>query len=456
MSEETKPQELFSEVDVIVGAIMSRRFYRVVAETGLVAVESIFGDKDHLAGFRCVVSAYERFGEVDLRNVAIQSDDLRSRLQPYLEKAKTSVVNKLYDKFIDPVQLDRIESMFRKWAEARIIERRETWRIKALEDLSKDVQLGDLAKIEAGARRLVEMSVRMGHYSKAKTPNSMFSDYMKTKDEMLEDKILCGMESVDEAINFLPGNIWTILGVPGRGKTTLLNQIVVNQLLHYHEYSGMYFNLEMSAEEVAAGMIGYVASHDCTPDKARTILKKMRLKFHSDMRDVNDISYAVRMEKEINPSLKFVYIDYAQRVKDRSIKGEGIFERMTAVTEKLTDLCKDLVLFMIILSQPDKESGQSKRLSMYSIKGGGELVQSSSYVCMINPISTGEENERFRSFKGALELDFGKARFSRPSKVPVVFFGESGSFLEFDNQGFPYRKSPVYKFLPNKKEGVGE
>ena len=256
-------------------------------------------------------------------------------------------------------------------------------------------------------------------------------------------KIFTGIEAIDEKVLMREGNILTIGATPGGGKTSMINQMVVNWMLpekNIHDYSCLYFSLENDGRETQKFMSEYMGS---LPDyhgqytKIRETMRKFRLSYCSDLFDINEIVAEIHKKIAADPRLKYIVIDFVQLCRDKTVSDGNEYKVCTRVMEHLKEL-KNKNLFIVILSQFDKASAKEKEApTMYSLKGAGGISEMSSYI-LVNMRPKIEGNPP----NGLIPVVCYvlKARHSPQCQIQLMFSGRQKRFYSVNEDGTIYRQ----------------
>jgi len=222
-----------------------------------------------------------------------------------------------------------------------------------------------------------------------------------------------GLSSVDIAFSkgsgFRSGNILVIGAPPGCGKTTWVHQILVEN--SEKEHCSLYFSLENQGSEIRYMFDGYYEGLGLKSEGQ----KSLKMSFVDDQYDIDQICGTIRECKRVNPNLGMVVIDYAQLIQVNELKGPSLYQRLESVSQKLKEL-KKLNIFIVILSQIDKDSIKGGKLGLASLKGG-VLAESCTYCIIMNNKSSDDEQTKVKK----INLNIVKNRHGEVCERDVYF-----------------------------------
>ena len=234
-----------------------------------------------------------------------------------------------------------------------------------------------------------------------------YFDFRKDMDKIIESikcaemGLLSGLQALDDCIlGFSPGEMITIAGRPGMGKSSLARDIMLS--VGAPEVGGgtiILCTLEMSCQEVAellaanlAKVDYYNAKRGGTTDSIQSQLDSACAQLSSYNIIINDDSYltpdVIRgMLKEIsqNEAIACVIVDYLQLMSLRKL----VENRQTEVAEisrELKAIAKEYSLPVIALSQLNRnvEYRESARPRMSDLRESGAMEQDSSKIILIH------------------------------------------------------------------------
>lgn len=251
-------------------------------------------------------------------------------------------------------------------------------------------------------------------------------------------RIITGIDAIDEKVVMYEGNILTIAATPAAGKTSMLNQMIVNWMLR-GDHSCLYFSLENDAKVTKRNMTAYMTSMPEFKNESYKVvndaMKKFKLYYCSNLFDIEDMMTQIRSKLAEDPSLKYVAIDYIQLVRDKSVSSGDYYMVLTRTMEALKEL-KNSNLFIVILSQIDKASAREKSPpDMHSTKGSGAVTELCSYA-----LFNYKAGENTIGGMDPIRCFVRKARDSRACEMKLMFNGKQRRFYTVNEDGTIYKK----------------
>jgi replicative DNA helicase len=203
-----------------------------------------------------------------------------------------------------------------------------------------------------------------------------------------------GISALDAAVEGLvKGGLTVIGGRPGRGKTTLLEQLAQN-LTSYGPV--LFVSREMTPQQLAARRLGMLAGvawaramdqRRATPDELAR-LQAARLKFENKLiftlhgkTTTADIERAARSLD----GLSAVFVDYIQILDD---EGRDEFERVSRIARRLKDLAGRLGVPVIAASQLSRVGElQDRPPGLADMRQSGQIEQEADLVLALHHFS---------------------------------------------------------------------
>ncbi len=231
------------------------------------------------------------------------------------------------------------------------------------------------------------------------TKESLF-DYIENLYAPKKDMgIKLGLDTIDRKIGgLLSGQLITIAGYTGMGKSILVSQIILNMLRINKKIS--LYTLEMSREEI----FNKLSSNGCTIDFNKIFtgnitdqekeqitefvskfLAKKDLEIYEYMDDINKIINQIKKDKLQN-KVDIVFIDLINRVTDSSSKEQqNRAVLLASLTRKLKLLAGKLRIPIVITAQINRaiEQRRDKEPALSDIKESGGIAEDSDYVVAV-------------------------------------------------------------------------
>ena len=176
-----------------------------------------------------------------------------------------------------------------------------------------------------------------------------------------------GLGVTDASGGVYPGELWTVGGMPGQGKTALGLQVAHASATQGHKT--IVFSLEMSTDELVRRMLAQGASGLRT-DKLRlarlsgddwmnlhrkaTDLYDLPLKIYDAPSVSVEEMHAVVQREAFDASVRLVLVDYLQIMQRTS--GQSKAEQLEHITRQLKAMAKDVGCTVILFSQLNKDA----------------------------------------------------------------------------------------------------
>lgn len=256
-----------------------------------------------------------------------------------------------------------------------------------------------------------------------------------------------GFTLVDQhTLGMAPGQLWILAGRPGMGKTALALAIFRHVLLQ-EKRNAVFFSLEMLAEELAERMASSISG---------VPLKKIRSGFMNttDRQDVaiagedlsdcsliiDDQSGLTALEiaarsnayrRKLGGSLDLVIVDYLQLLVGHSSGSHSRNDQVSAMTNRLKQLAKDLNCPVLCLSQLSREceKRQDKRPMPSDLRDSGAIEQDADLILFV--YRHAQYHEVPREQEGETELIVAKNRAGETFVENLHF---DGPLMRFSSQ----------------------
>lgn len=223
----------------------------------------------------------------------------------------------------------------------------------------------------------------------------------------------------DPIPGFYP-HLWMIGGYTSKGKSSLLNQILVDALGNGGR--ALVFSVEESREEKMMRMIsniedipykalmtGRITGYEERIRKAEKQILEWNPIIYSDVRNMDEI-YLKTKKHVIQDKINIVMLDYVQNLLIKNT----LYETMVDASVKLFAMTRDLGITVIGVSQIDNESAK-KESNIIGLKGAGELASAADIVLWVTRVK-GQGKERH------LDCTIKKNRpFGEVGKIELTF-----------------------------------
>lgn len=210
----------------------------------------------------------------------------------------------------------------------------------------------------------------------------------------------------DKIIGMYQKQLILIAGRPGMGKTTLAQNIIVNNAKAGNK--GAFFTLEMSKQELYIKILSSETNIDSMSlerqlysgnikdeydiENGRREIKKYadNIIVYDNVFHLTDIEKEIRRQVEFN-SVSYAVIDYLQLIEADGINAN---ERVSKISRGLKKMTQVLDIPIIALSQFSRESTRRKFPELHDLRDSGSLEQDANKVIFIH---AKEEQQDFNS-----------------------------------------------------------
>lgn len=225
---------------------------------------------------------------------------------------------------------------------------------------------------------------------------SMFLDASSIKRVDLNSGLVTGFAELDKALNGLVfGSLTILTGEPSSGKSTLLNQIIAQNIKNGHRcllYSG-----ELTGFNVLQWFMRTVANandlkkfnssvgeyYDVTSHGENLIRKWIENKLYVFSEEaspsisnlINTIEFLARTR-----NLKLVILDNLMTVENENLEE---YEKQKTLVKKLKAVAKKYRICVILVAHPKKKLGGEKKYHMHDVSGASEVVNLADYELLL-------------------------------------------------------------------------
>ena len=303
------------------------------------------------------------------------------------------------------IQLEQFREKERAKQEQKDIDAK-TW---ALWEKAQDVinEKGPAAALELMAQESQALAARRALADKSDNPFYSIPDYLE--DEKHEPAGLrTGYDNLDKIITIPSGGLTIIAGRPGHGKTTLMLNLMLNQIDRPENQGKAFFfiSYEQPKKQLMRRLVMMKSGHII--DEHQTDMNYQdfgrALKFGGDHAKINEALAAlggyIQAERlalidhpyfvdELAGMLKKwagryqiggVYVDYIQKVKARGGWKEGYLV-LKAISEQFLESAKALKIPIILGAQVNRTAAESmEKLRLESLREAGDLEQDANLV----------------------------------------------------------------------------
>jgi replicative DNA helicase/5S rRNA maturation endonuclease (ribonuclease M5) len=256
-----------------------------------------------------------------------------------------------------------------------------------------------------------------------------------------EGKVFSGLKGVDNLIKGMrPGEVCTLLGRSGAGKTTFILNLMYNMIVK--QGRNVIFNsLELNRVNIVPQ---FIQIHKKLPEgrvarlvqsgEVDTELMELSQKLENHLKIVDrggqtlfDVEMYAKIANDsiFDTQVDVIFVDYFQYLKT---KGKGNhYEEMSNMAREMKELAKRLNCVLVVLTQANREGGGdgSEKLSMKSARDTGAIEESSDYMLGVyrpaaNPKLTEDEKQ---SVQHEMYCQVLKNRWGATGEIKVHFEG---------------------------------
>lgn len=225
---------------------------------------------------------------------------------------------------------------------------------------------------------------------------SMFLDASSIKRVDLNSGLETGFSELDKALNGLVfGSLTILTGEPSSGKSTLLNQIIAQNIKHGHRcllYSGeltgfnvlqWFMRTVADVEDLREYKSTVGSYYDVTSHGEDCIRKWIENKLYIFSEDVspsisnliNTIEFLARTK-----NLKLVILDNLMTVENGNLEE---YEKQKTLVKKLKAIAKKYRICVILVAHPKKKLNGEKKYHMHDVSGASEVVNLADYELLL-------------------------------------------------------------------------
>lgn len=268
------------------------------------------------------------------------------------------------------------------------------------------------------------------------------------------DGIKSGITALDSFIlGFGKGEMSTIAGRPGMGKSSMTRDILLNIGKPEASFgASLLCTLEMSCEEVTELLAANLAKVDYQSIQRGYATEKILSKFHTAVEQlsqysiiINDDSYVVPDSiREILKSIQDVepisclIVDYLQLMSLRK-QVTNRQEEVSEISRELKAIAREFDIPVIAFSQLNRnlESRSDPRPRMVDIRESGAMENDSTKIVLIHrPSYYAKQYDSNAEDTGEAELIICKNRSGATGTVPCAFIPEWMSFQNRPEEDF--------------------
>jgi len=244
--------------------------------------------------------------------------------------------------------------------------------------------------------------------------------------------ITTGMSFIDNKVGgFLPGELITIAGVTGVGKTNLTLQFA-DHIAYKNQIPVLYIPLEMTPNSLLRRLVlGYAKTLNSYVLRSGKLNDDQWLEWTSISTNLTkakifipskpDLSFAdipSLVQKAVNDhNIQSVFIDYMQLLKIEQ-KFESDTSKVRHISQGLKIIARNKNISLFSVSQFRKLSNPNKMPTLDDLYGSSAIPQDSDYVIFIHREHEGDDTNVFKD-EGIIEIS--KGRDAKAGFQPVIF-----------------------------------
>lgn len=240
----------------------------------------------------------------------------------------------------------------------------------------------------------------------------------KPKDDNV---VKLGLNAIDKKTGgLLSGELITITGYTGMGKSILVSQIILNMLKKGRKID--LFSLEMNRDEIFNKIISNACNIDFnkirnkdTSDDEKEQITKFIAEFliskdfevYEYIDDINKIVTQIKKDK-LKKNIDVVFIDLINRISDSNSREINRAAFLGSITRRLKLLAGKLKIPIVITAQINRtvESRHDKAPTLADIKESGGIAEDSDYVFGLYRNKDLEDSDKLNALLNCGKLDY--------------------------------------------------
>lgn len=278
--------------------------------------------------------------------------------------------------------------------------------------------------------------------------DKMVDEFFNYAKSFSQNVIKTGITSFDNSVLLTTGQMISLVGSPGSGKTSWANAFVEN--VSQGGGKVLYFSMDMSKQLLIARImqrhcgIDYreildkieknVPSHEIqiAKDKVREIYKNVRIDARSGL-SVEEIQMTVEnYQRMFDGGLKLVVIDYLEKIA--GVHSENSVSSTANIVAKLGNIAKDKNVALLLLVQPQKAAGNVwDELTMRSIKGTSVIEQDSRIIMGLSRPGA-RLQDRVKGKDVYAFVDILKQNMGETGRHSFKWDGKAGQLIEMTDE----------------------
>lgn len=276
--------------------------------------------------------------------------------------------------------------------------------------------------------KLIEHITEVSKYAQAATLQSSPKQYTYNdfigEIQRTDEGVPTGFPSLDNYITLRPGAITIIAGRPRHGKTTMLINLLANQLQQFPQSRFLYFSYEESRKDIAVKILTLLSGETINTyqnirnienylrgdNNSRNLLEQgrniLREYLDSSRLQIIDIPYYVDelcttirhiLDEKHLPPVSAIYIDYIQKIK---IKGKFQSRQIEIqkTSEQILELAKEISLPIVMGAQFNRDSMNKIRPRLENLRESGDIENDANTILGLynESVEKAEDGEKIK------------------------------------------------------------
>jgi replicative DNA helicase len=268
-----------------------------------------------------------------------------------------------------------------------------------------------------------------------------YNDYMGYLQMGSDGKVFSKFDELDKIIKGMrPGEVCSILGRSGAGKTTFVLNFIYNVIMH-QKHNAIFNSLELNRVNVVPqliqmhleepeGKVANLALNGNADDRVISLIHKLENRLRivdKGGQTLRDIEMYARIANDSvfdNP-VGMVVIDYFQYIKFEGKKSS--YDEKSEAARELKEMAKRLNCVVVFLTQANRDKGGSgsEKLTMEAARDTGAIEESSDYMLgLYRPAANPKLSELERQgMEHEMYCQILKNRWGRTGEIPLYFEG---------------------------------
>ena len=212
-----------------------------------------------------------------------------------------------------------------------------------------------------------------------------------------------GLATLDRQLNggLRGGQLIAFGGRPGTGKSTLMDQIVLNAAKSHRP--GLICSLEMTAGEIAGRGLRTIG---------RQRFSELPVWF-SECSDFSKLVSTIRLAKRRH-GIQLAAVDYLQLIESQAAKNDIRERQVATMSGALKRLANELQIPILLGSQLNRESEKRGRPALSDLRESGAIEQDADIVILLSGDAESDERELIIAKHRGGPVGSVKATFDRP------------------------------------------